>query len=76
MIQNFTPNDVLLATTGELSEELQSLLSISLHENPELDAFSSALLKIEQDMEEMIPATDEWQVRLILQRIQAIATTD
>ena len=76
MIQDFTPNDVLLANSNELSDELQSLLTIRLHENTELDEFSSALRQIEQEMEKMIPSTDERQVQLIMQRVQAIAKTD
>jgi hypothetical protein len=76
MIQNFTPNDVLLANSNELSDELQSLLTICLHENKELDEFSSALRQIEQEMEKMIPSTDERQVQLIMQRVQAIKKMD
>lgn len=76
MIQNFTPNDVLLATTGELSEELQSLLKVSLHEDADLDAFSSALHMIEQEMDNLIPATDEDQVQKIIQRVRAMKKTD
>lgn len=76
MTQNFTPDDVLLANSGELAEELQSLLKISLQEDSGLDQFSSSLQLIEQEMNHLIPATDEVQVQKILQRVQFIAKKD
>ena len=71
MIQNFTPNDVLLANTGELPQELSSLLQLSLHEDAGLQKFSEDLQLIESEMEHLIPKTDEKQVQAILDRIRS-----
>ncbi len=71
MIQNFTPNDVLLANSGELSKELSSLLQLSLHEDASLQKFSEDLQLIESEMEQLIPETDEKQVQAILDRIRS-----
>ena len=71
MIQNFTPNDVLLANSGELPQELSSLLQLSLHEDASLQKFSEDLQLIESEMEQLIPETDEKQVQAILERIRS-----
>ena len=71
MIQNFTPNDVLLANSGELPQELSSLLQLSLHEDASLQKFSEDLQLIESEMEQLIPETDEKQVQTILDRIRS-----
>ena len=71
MIQNFTPNDVLLENSGELPQELSSLLRLSLHEDASLQKFSEDLQLIESEMEQLIPATDEKQVQAILDRIRS-----
>ena len=71
MIQNFTPNDVLLSNSGELSKELSSLLQLSLHEDARLQKFSEDLQLIESEMEHLIPETDEKQVQAILDRIRS-----
>ena len=71
MIQNFTPNDVLLANSGELPQELSSLLQLSLHEDASLQKFSEDLQLIESEMEHLIPETDEKQVQAILDRIRS-----
>jgi hypothetical protein len=71
MIQNFTPNDVLLANSGELPQELSSLLQLSLHEDASLQKFSEDLQLIESEMEQLIPETDEKQVQAILDRIRS-----
>jgi hypothetical protein len=71
MIQNFTPNDVLLANSGELPQELSSLLQLSLHEDASLQKFSEDLQLIESEMEQLIPETDEKQVQAILHRIRS-----
>jgi len=72
MTQNFTPNDVLLANSGELPGELRNLLKINLQEDSELEAFASSLQQIESGMNCLIPETDEQQVQNILRRVQAI----
>lgn len=72
MTQNFTPDDVLLANSGELSGELKDLLKINLQEDAELEDFASSLQQIESGMHKLIPATDEKLVQNILQRIQEI----
>jgi len=69
MIQNFTPNDVLLANSGELPKELCSLLQLSLHEDAGLQEFSDSLGLIEAEMEKLIPPTDEKLVQRILSRL-------
>ena len=71
MIQNFTPNDVLLENSGELSKELSSLLQLSLQEDARLQTFSEDLQLIESEMEQLIPETDEKQVQAILDRIRS-----
>ena len=71
MIQNFTPNDVLLANSGELPQELSSLLQLSLHEDASLQKFSEDLQLIESEMEQLIPETDEKEVQAILDRIRS-----
>jgi len=71
MTQNFTPNDVLLANSGELPDELRSLLQLSLLESAELSEFSIGLKKVESGMEQLIPETDEKQVQTILDRIRS-----
>ena len=70
MIQNFTPNDVLLANSGELSKELSSLLQLSLQEDSSLQKFSEDLQLIESEMEHLVPETDEKQIQAILHRIR------
>ena len=69
MIQNFTPNDVLLANSGELPKELCSLLKVSLHEDACLQEFSDSLGLMETEMEKLIPPTDEGQVLAILSKV-------
>jgi hypothetical protein len=71
MIQNFTPNDVLLANSGELSKELSSLLQLSLQEDSSLQKFSEDLQLIESEMEHLVPETDEKQIQAILHRIRS-----
>lgn len=76
MIQNFTPNDVLLANSGELPKELSSLLQLSLHEDAGLQEFSDSLALIEAEMEKLIPPTDENLVQRILGRVQSLQKKD
>ena len=72
MTQNFTPDDVLLANSGELPGEICNLLNINLQEDSQLENFASALQQIESGMNQLIPETDEQQVQSILRRVQAI----
>ena len=76
MIQNFTPNDVLLANSGELPQELSSLLQLSMHEDASLQEFSDSLGLIEAEMEKLIPPTDENLVQRILGRVQSLQKKD
>ena len=76
MIQNFTPNDVLLANSGELPQELSSLLQLSLHDDAGLQEFSDSLGLIEKEMEKLIPPTDENQIEAILNRVQMLRKKD
>jgi hypothetical protein len=72
MTQNFTPDDVLLANSGELPDELCNLLKINLQEDTELEDFATSLQQIESGMNRLIPETDENLVQSILHRVQAI----
>jgi hypothetical protein len=76
MIQNFTPNDVLLANSGELPKELSNLLQLSLCDDPDLQEFSDSLRLIEGEMKFLIPPTDEQQVQSILSRVRSLQKKD
>ncbi len=57
--------------SGELPQELSSLLQLSLHEDASLQKFSEDLQLIESEMEQLIPETNEKQVQAILERIRS-----
>jgi hypothetical protein len=69
MIQNFTPNDILLANSGELPSELCSLLQLNLYEDDALQEFSDSLNLVESEFEKVMPMVDENLVQRIMSRL-------
>ena len=72
MIQNFTPNDVLLSKSGELSSELDSLLKLSISEDPGLEEFSQDVELIEREINRTLRDPGEVMVMRILAEVKSL----
>jgi len=72
MIQNFTPNDVLLSKSGELSSELDSLLKLSISEDPGLEEFSQDLELIEREINRTLRDPGEAMVMRIMAEVKSL----
>jgi hypothetical protein len=70
MIQNFTPNDLLKAKTGELTTEENILLDSAVAESIELSEFAEVLDLIEEEMPKLIQDPGEFYVQRIMARIR------
>lgn len=69
MIQNFTPNDLLKAKTGELTTEETILLNSAVVESIELSEFAETLDLLEEEMPKLIQDPGESNVLRIMARI-------
>jgi hypothetical protein len=74
MIQNFTPNDVLLSKSGELSSELDSLLKLSISEDPSLEEFSHDVEIIEREINRSLRDPGEAMVMRIMAEVNRLKT--
>lgn len=74
MIQNFTPNDVLLSKSGELSRELDSLLKLSISEDPSLEEFSQDVEIIERELNRTLRDPGEAMVMRIMAQVKSLKT--
>lgn len=74
MIQNFTPNDVLLSKSGELSSELDSLLKLSISEDPSLEEFSQDVEIIERELNRNLRDPGEAMVMRIMAQVNNLKT--
>lgn len=74
MIQNFTPNDVLLSKSGELSSELDSLLKLSISEDPSLEEFSQDVEIIERELNRNLRDPGEAMVMRIMAQVNSLKT--
>ena len=74
MIQNFTPNDVLLSKSGELSRELDSLLKLSISEDPSLEEFSQDVEIIEREINRTLRDPGEAMVMRIMAQVNRLKT--
>lgn len=74
MIQNFTPNDVLLSKSGELSSELDCLLKLSISEDPSLEEFSQDVEIIEREINRNLRDPGEAMVMRIMAQINSLKT--
>ena len=74
MIQNFTPNDVLLSKSGELSSELDSLLKLSISEDPSLEEFSQDVEIIEREINRSLRDPGEAMVMRIMAQVNSLKT--
>jgi len=74
MIQNFTPNDVLLSKSGELSSELDSLLKLSISEDPGLEEFSQDVELIEREINRTLRDPGEAMVMRIMAQVNSLKT--
>ena len=74
MIQNFTPNDVLLSKSGELSSELDSLLKLSISEDPSLEDFSQDVEIIERELNRSLRDPGEAMVMRIMAQVNNLKT--
>jgi len=74
MIQNFTPNDVLLSKSGELSSELDSLLKLSISEDPSLEEFSQDVEIIEREINRTLRDPGEAMVMRIMAEVNRLKT--
>ncbi len=74
MIQNFTPNDVLLSKSGELSRELDSLLKLSISEDPSLEEFSQDVEIIEREINRSLRDPGEAMVMRIMAQVNSLKT--
>jgi len=74
MIQNFTPNDVLLSKSGELSSELDSLLKLSISEDPSLEEFSQDVELIEREINRTLRDPGEAMVMRIMAQVNSLKT--
>jgi hypothetical protein len=72
MIQNFTTNDVLLSKSGELSSELDSLLKLSISEDPSLEEFSQDLELIEREINRTLRDPGEAMVMRIMAEVKSL----
>ena len=72
MIQNFTPNDVLLSKSGELSSELDSLLKLSISEDPSLEEFSQDVEIIEREINRTLRDPGEAMVMRIMAQVNSL----
>ena len=72
MIQNFTPNDVLLSKSGELSSELDSLLKLSISEDPGLEEFAQDLELIEREINRTLRDPGEAMVMRIMAEVKSL----
>jgi hypothetical protein len=72
MIQNFTPNDVLLSKSGELSSELDSLLKLSISEDPSLEEFSQDVELIEREINRTLRDPGEAMVMRIMAEVKSL----
>jgi len=72
MIQNFTPNDVLLSKSGELSSELDSLLKLSISEDPGLEEFSQDVELIEREINRTLRDPGEAMVMRIMGQVKSL----
>jgi len=72
MIQNFTPNDVLLSKSGELSNELDSLLKLSISEDPGLEEFSQDVELIEREINRTLRDPGEMMVMRIMAEVESL----
>ena len=72
MIQNFTPNDVLLSKSGELSRELDSLLKLSISEDPSLEEFSQDVEIIEREINRNLRDPGEAMVMRIMAQVNSL----
>jgi len=72
MIQNFTPNDVLLSKSGELSNELDSLLKLSISEDPGLEEFSQDVELIEREINRTLRDPGEAMVMRIMAEVKSL----
>jgi len=70
MIQNFTPNDLLKAKTGELTTEETILLDSAVAESIELSEFAETLDLLEEEMPKLIQDPGESNVQRIMERIR------
>ena len=74
MIQNFTPNDVLLSKSGELSSELDSLLKLSISQDPGLEEFSQDVELIEREINRTLRDPGEAMVMRIMAEVNRLKT--
>lgn len=74
MTQNFTPNDVLLSKSGELSSELNSLLKLSISEDPSLEEFSQDVELIEREINRTLRDPGEAMVMRIMAQVNSLKT--
>ena len=74
MIQNFTPNDVLLSKSGELSSELDYLLKLSISEDPSLEEFSQDVEIIEREINRNLRDPGEAMVMRIMAQVNRLKT--
>ena len=74
MIQNFTPNDVLLSKSGELSSELDSLLKLSISQDPSLEEFSQDVEIIEREINRTLRDPGEAMVMRIMAQVNRLKT--
>ncbi len=74
MIQNFTPNDVLLSKSGELSSELDYLLKLSISEDPSLEEFSQDVEIIERELNRNFRDPGEAMVMRIMAQVNRLKT--
>ena len=72
MIQNFTPNDVLLSKSGELSSELDYLLKLSISEDPSLEEFSQDVEIIEREINRNLRDPGEAMVMRIMAQVNSL----
>jgi hypothetical protein len=72
MIQNFTPNDVLLSKSGELSSELDSLLKLSISDDPSLEEFSQDVELIEREINRTLRDPGEMMVMRIMAEVESL----
>lgn len=54
MIQNFTPNDILIFHSGELQQEESQLLSLAISNSEDLAEFENSLSQLESFMDEVL----------------------
>jgi len=70
MIQTFTPNDVLKASSGELTKEESILMESAVIENVELATFSETLDLLDEEMPKLITDPGEKTVQKVMDRIR------